>query len=129
MCSATGSCDRDSGASDDREGDQALCRQWMLIGEGEDRKSSDAYCDALQAIDFACTVLKQNSASIWIEGRLPSASSAASSCSMRSAAERVSLASPIPAPARRGIFKELEKKKSVWALRSGRAPDKSGEPL
>ena len=40
----------------------------MLIGESKDRESSAAYPDASQAIDFACTVLKQKSASIWTQG-------------------------------------------------------------
>jgi hypothetical protein len=42
--------------------------KWILVGESKNRESPEAYRDASQAIDFACTVLKQKPASIWIEG-------------------------------------------------------------
>jgi hypothetical protein len=42
--------------------------KWILTGESKNRESPEAYRDASRAIDFACTVLKQKPASIWIEG-------------------------------------------------------------
>jgi hypothetical protein len=42
--------------------------KWILVGESKNRESPEAYRDASAAIDFACTVLKQKPASIWIEG-------------------------------------------------------------
>jgi hypothetical protein len=42
--------------------------KWIMVGESKNRESPEAYRDAAQAIDFACTVLKQKPASIWIEG-------------------------------------------------------------
>jgi hypothetical protein len=42
--------------------------KWILVGESKNRESPEACRDASQAIDFACTVLKQKPASIWIEG-------------------------------------------------------------
>jgi hypothetical protein len=42
--------------------------KWILVGESKNRESPDAYRDASQAIDFACTMLKQKPTSIWIEG-------------------------------------------------------------
>ena len=42
--------------------------KWTAIGQTKTLESPAAYQDAPQAIDFACTVLKQKPASIWIEG-------------------------------------------------------------
>jgi hypothetical protein len=42
--------------------------KWILVGESKSRESPEVYRDAPQAIDFACTVLKQKPTSIWIEG-------------------------------------------------------------
>ena len=42
--------------------------KWIPVGQTKNIESPAAYHDAWQAIDFACTVLKQKPASIWIEG-------------------------------------------------------------
>ena len=69
---ATGSPDHRSRASGGEQplGGRPLSYvvKWILVGESKNRESPDAYRDASQAIDFACTMLKQNPASIWIEG-------------------------------------------------------------
>jgi hypothetical protein len=42
--------------------------KWIAVGQTKNLESPAAYRNASQAMDFACTVLKQKPASIWIEG-------------------------------------------------------------